>query len=87
MRKLNFPVDIVINLLGDSQGNQTRVNNPKNFLNYQTASTNLINFFAKKKLIDLYKLEVQRNTDRHLSQEKKARFVNQFQTMADPSYL
>lgn len=49
-RKLNFPVDIVINLLGDSQGNQTRVNNPKNFLKYQTASTNLINFFAKKNI-------------------------------------
>ena len=49
--KKNFPVDIVINLLGDSQGNQTRVNNPKKiFLNYQTASTNLANFFAKKNI-------------------------------------
>ena len=43
----------------------------KIFLNYQTASTNLINFLQKI-LIDLYKSEAQRNTDRHLSQEKKS---------------
>ena len=50
MRKLNFPVDIVINLLGDSQGNQTRVNNPKNFFKLSNCKYKLNKFFCKKKI-------------------------------------
>ncbi len=54
LNKLNDDFDIIVNLLGDSLGNQVRKQNFKRLLKYQKTSMNLIDFFSKKKNFEVY---------------------------------